>query len=160
MPILDHLWIIMLLPLVGSAINGLVGASIGNRWPKSAVNATAIGSVGLSFLCVLEAVREFAQLAAGQIPVIHSYFTWMIAGPFRADFSLQVDQLTVVMLLVVTGVGLLVHIFSIGYMAHDPSYYRFFCYLNLFVFFMLTLILGANLLVTFVGWEGVGLCSY
>ena len=160
MPILDHLWIIMLLPLLGSAVNGLVGASIRERWSKSAVNATAIGSVALSFICVCEAVREFSQLATDQIPVIHSYFTWMVAGPFRADFSLQVDQLTIVMLLVVTGVGLLVHIFSIGYMAHDPSYYRFFCYLNLFVFFMLTLVLGSNLLVTFVGWEGVGLCSY
>jgi NADH-quinone oxidoreductase subunit L len=160
MPILDHLWIIMLLPLLGSAVNGLLGMPLGKRWSNSAVNTVAVGSVGLSFLCVLEAVREFAALPASQIPVIHDYFTWMIAGPFRAGFSLQVDQLTVVMLLVVTGVGLLVHIFSVGYMAHEGGYYRFFSYLNLFVFFMLTLVLGANLLVTFVGWEGVGLCSY
>jgi NADH-quinone oxidoreductase subunit L len=160
MPILDHLWIIMLLPLLGSAINGLVGLSLGKRWSNSAVNSIAVGSVALSFLCVCEAVREFTQLSANQIPVFHDYFTWMVAGAFRAGFALQVDQLTVVMLLVVTGVGLLVHIFSVGYMAHEGGYYRFFSYLNLFVFFMLTLVLGANLLVTFVGWEGVGLCSY
>ena len=160
MPILDHLWIILALPLLGSAINGIIGGWLGRRWTNSAVSAVALGSVALSFLCVLEGVREFAALAADQIPVAHGYFTWMIAGPFRADFALQVDQLTVVMLLLVTGVGLLVHIFSVGYMAHDAGYCRFFAYLNLFVFFMLTLVLGANLLVTFVGWEGVGLCSY
>ena len=84
----------------------------------------------------------------------------MIAGPFRVDFALQVDQLTVVMLLVVTFVGMLIHIYSTGYMAHEGGYYRFFCYLNLFMFFMLTLVLAANLIVMFVGWEGVGLCSY
>ena len=159
MPILDHLWIIVLLPLLGSAINGLAGISLGEkRWSKPIVNTVAVGSITLSFLCVCEGVREF--LANGQQTIIHDYFTWMIAGPFRAGFALQVDQLTVVMLLVVTGVGLLVHIFSVGYMAHEGGYYRFFIYLNLFVFFMLNLVLGANLLVTFVGWEGVGLCSY
>ena len=84
----------------------------------------------------------------------------MIAGPFRVDFALQVDQLTVVMLLVVSFVGMLIHIYSTGYMAHEGGYYRFFCYLNLFMFFMLTLVLAANLIVMFVGWEGVGLCSY
>jgi NADH-quinone oxidoreductase subunit L len=160
MPILDHLWILLLLPLLGSAANGLIGIWLKERWPKSAVNACAVGSVAAAFLCVCEAVREFAALPASQIPVIGNYFTWIMAGPFRVNFALQVDQLTVVMLLVVTGVGLLVHIFSIGYMDHDPGYPRFFSYLNLFIFFMLTLVLGANLLVTFVGWEGVGLCSY
>jgi len=160
MLILNHLWIIMLLPLLGSATNGLLGLPLGERWSKAAVNAVGVGSVALSFLCVCEAVREFAALPASQVPVIRDYFTWMTAGPFRAGFTLQVDQLTIVMLLVVTGVGLLVHIFSVGYMAHEGGYYRFFSYLNLFVFFMLTLVLGGNLLVTFVGWEGVGLCSY
>ena len=87
-------------------------------------------------------------------------FTWIRAGAFRVDFALQVDQLTIVMLLVVTFVSSLVHIYSTGYMAHEDGYYRFFCYLNLFVFFMLNLVLGANLIVLFVGWEGVGLCSY
>ena len=84
----------------------------------------------------------------------------MVAGPFRVDFSLQVDQLTVVMLLSVSFVGMLIHIYSTGYMAHEGGYYRFFSYLNLFMFFMLTLVLAANIIVMFVGWEGVGLCSY
>ena len=88
------------------------------------------------------------------------FFTWIAAGTFRAGFDLQVDQLTVVMLLVVTGVGWLIHIYSTGYMAHEGGYYRFFSYLNLFMFFMLILVLAANYVLLFVGWEGVGLCSY
>ncbi|HEX4001125.1 MAG TPA: NADH-quinone oxidoreductase subunit L [Candidatus Acidoferrales bacterium] len=156
MPILSHLWIILALPLAGSAINGLLG----KRWQQSTVNSVAIGAVSLTFLAVAELVREFSHLAASQIPYIGDYFTWMIAGPFRVDFALQVDQLTVVMLLVVSFVGMLIHIYSTGYMAHEGGYYRFFSYLNLFMFFMLTLVLAANLIVMFVGWEGVGLCSY
>jgi NADH-quinone oxidoreductase subunit L len=161
MLLLTHLWIILALPLAGAAINGLLG----KLWPKSAVNSVAIGSVVLSFLAAAETVREFCNLAPGQIPFIGNYFTWMIAGeatphPFRVDFALQVDQLTVVMLLVVTFVGMLIHIYSTGYMAHEGGYYRFFSYLNLFMFFMLTLVMAANLVVMFVGWEGVGLCSY
>ena len=156
MPILSHLWIILALPLAGAAVNGLLG----KRWPKSAVNSVAIGSVALAFLAVAELVREFWQLSPSQIPYVGDYFTWIVAGPFRVDFSLQVDQLTVVMLLTVSFVGMLIHIYSIGYMAHEGGYYRFFSYLNLFMFFMLTLVLAANLIVMFVGWEGVGLCSY
>jgi NADH-quinone oxidoreductase subunit L len=91
---------------------------------------------------------------------VKTYFTWITAGQFKVDFSLQVDQLTIIMLGVVTFVSLLVHIYSTGYMAHEEGYYRFFSYLNLFVFFMLTLVLAANLVLMFVGWEGVGLCSY
>jgi NADH-quinone oxidoreductase subunit L len=156
MLILNHLWIILALPLAGAAVNGLFG----KNWSKSLVNWIAVGSVSLSFLAVLELIREFAQLPAEQIPWVKDYFTWITAGTFRVDFSLQVDQLTIVMLLVVTFVSSLVHIYSTGYMAHEGGYYRFFSYLNLFVFFMLTLVLGANLIVMFVGWEGVGLCSY
>src|SRR6202142_3312759 len=154
--ILNHLWIILALPLAGAAINGLLG----KNWAQSAVNSVAIGSVSLAFLGVAELVREFSHLSPDQIPYVGDYFTWMVAGPFRVAFSLQVDQLTVVMLLVVSFVGMLIHIYSTGYMAHEGGYYRFFCYLNLFMFFMLTLVLGANLIVMFVGWEGVGLCSY
>jgi NADH-quinone oxidoreductase subunit L len=156
MPILNHLWIILALPLAGAAINGLLG----KRWPRSVVNSVAVGSVSLAFLAVAELVREFSRLAPEQIPFVGNYFTWMTAGPFRVDFSLQVDQLTVVMLLVVSFVGMLIHIYSTGYMAHEGGYYRFFSYLNLFMFFMLTLVMAANLIVMFVGWEGVGLCSY
>ena len=154
--ILDHLWIIIALPLLGAAINGLLG----KNFSKSIVNSVGIGSIALAFLTVAEAVREFTQLSADQIPWVKTYFTWITAGQFKADFALQVDQLTIIMLGVVTFVSLLVHIYSTGYMAHEEGYYRFFSYLNLFVFFMLTLVLAANVVLMFVGWEGVGLCSY
>ncbi len=154
--ILHHLWIILALPLLGAGINGLLGL----KWPKWAVNTVGVGSVSLSFLCVAELVREFMHLDATQLPWFERYFNWISAGPFSVDFALQVDQLTVVMLFVVTFVSMLVHIYSTGYMAHEGGYARFFSYLNLFVFFMLTLVLAANLVLMFVGWEGVGLCSY
>src|SRR2546427_4698435 len=156
MLILEHLWIIPLLPLLGAAANGIFAA----RWPRSAVHGVALGSTGLSFLASLEVAREFASLSANQIPWLRSYFTWIEAGRLRADFALQVDQLTLIMLLVVTGVGWLIHLYSIGYMEDDTGYRRVFSYLNLFMFFMLVLVLAANYLVLFVGWEGVGLCSY
>src|ERR1700730_12525250 len=160
-PMLDCLWIIPLLPLLGSAINGLLGC----KWPNKIVSSVALGATGLSFACALEAVREF--FASGQVLVHKEFFDW-IAVPdlvhggwlFRAGFDLQMDQLTVVMLMVVTGVGFLIHIYSAGYMAHEGVYYRFFSYLNLFMFFMLILVLAANYVLLFVGWEGVGLCSY
>src|SRR5579862_9943398 len=152
--ILDYLWIIPLLPLLGAATNGLLGA----KWPNKIVNTVAVGSTGLSFLCALEAVREF--FAGGQVLVHKHFFDWISAGNFTAGFDLQMDQLTVVMVLVVTGVGWLIHIYSTGYMAHEGGYYRFFSYLNLFMFFMLILVLAANYVLLFVGWEGVGLASY
>ena len=153
-PMLEYLWIIPLLPLLGSAVNGLFGA----KWPNKIVNGVAIGSTGLSFLCALEAVREFFE--SGQVLFRKEFFTWIAAGNFRAGFDLQMDQLTVVMVLVVTGVGWLIHIYATGYMAHEGGYYRFFSYLNLFMFFMLILVLAANYVLLFVGWEGVGLASY
>jgi NADH-quinone oxidoreductase subunit L len=153
-PILDYLWIIPLLPLLGAATNGLLGS----KWPNKIVNTVAVGSTGLSFLCALEAVREF--FAGGQTLVHKHFFDWISAGTFTAGFDLQMDQLTVVMVLVVTGVGWLIHIYSTGYMAHEGGYYRFFSYLNLFMFFMLVLVLAANYVLLFVGWEGVGLASY
>jgi NADH-quinone oxidoreductase subunit L len=156
MPILEHLWIIPLLPLLGATVNGLFGRT----WPNKIVNSVAIGATGLSFLAALETVREFFLLSPEQIPWVKQYFSWIETGNFRAGFDLQVDQLTVVMLLVVTGVGWLIHIYSTGYMAHEGGYYRFFAYLNLFMFFMLILVLAANYVLLFVGWEGVGLASY
>jgi NADH-quinone oxidoreductase subunit L len=153
-PMLEYLWIVPLLPLVGAAVNGLFGA----KWPNKTVNGVAIGSTGLSFLCALEAVREFFE--SGQVLFHKEFFTWIAAGNFRAGFDFQMDQLTVVMVLVVTGVGWLIHIYATGYMAHEGGYYRFFSYLNLFMFFMLILVLAANYVLLFVGWEGVGLSSY
>ena len=157
MPILEHLWIIPLLPLVGAAINGLFGA----KWPNKIVNSVALSSTGLSFVCAVEAVREFlSYYAQTQHAFRKEFFDWIVAGTFRAGFDLQMDQLTVVMVLVVTGVGFLIHIYSTGYMSHEGGYYRFFAYLNLFMFFMLILVLAANYVLLFVGWEGVGLSSY
>jgi len=154
--VLEHLWIIPLLPLLGAAANGLFGRA----WPRTTVNAVALGATGLAFLATAEVAREFMRLDPAQIPWTRTYFTWIMAGNFRADYSLQVDALTLVMLGVVTGVGWLIHLYSTGYMADDTGYRRFFAYLNLFMFFMLTLVLAANYLVLFVGWEGVGLSSY
>jgi NADH-quinone oxidoreductase subunit L len=156
-PMLEYLWIIPLLPLLGSAVNGLFGAKLTNK----IVNWVAIGSTGLSFLGTLEAVHEFFDYSAQNHQPFHKeFFTWIAAGNFRAGFDLQMDQLTVVMVLVVTGVGWLIHIYATGYMAHEGGYYRFFSYLNLFMFFMLILVLAANYVLLFVGWEGVGLASY
>src|SRR5215475_4849292 len=154
-PVLDILWIVPLLPLLGAAVNGFFG----KNWPNKVVNTVALSATGLSFVSALEAVREFLYVRNGEL-FRKEFFDWIVAGSFRAGFDLQMDQLTVVMVLVVTGVGFLIHIYSTGYMAHESGYYRFFCYLNLFMFFMLILVLAANYVLLFVGWEGVGLASY
>jgi NADH-quinone oxidoreductase subunit L len=151
-----HLWIIPLLPLTGAAINGLLG----KRFPKRVINAIALGSTAAAFGYALWVAVQFAGLPADQIPHIERYATWMTAGTFSAEYGIYLDQLSLVMLLVVTGVGFLIHVYSVGYMAHEGGYYRYFAYLNIFMFFMLTLILANNYLLMFVGWEGVGLASY
>jgi len=151
-----HLWIIPLLPLTGAAINGLLG----KRFPKTVVNAIALGSTAAAFAYALWVAAQFAGLPADQIPHIEHYATWMTAGTFSAEYGIYLDQLSLVMLLIVTGVGFLIHIYSVGYMEHEGGYYRYFAYLNIFMFFMLTLILANNYLLMFVGWEGVGLASY
>ena len=150
---MQHLWLIPALPLLGFLINGLAG----RRLPKAVIHTVAVGTVALAFVWVLKTVIALEPLAT---PHIERYFDWIRVGDLRIGFDLAADRLTAVMLLVVTGVGLLIHIYSIGYMAHEGGYYRFFAYLNLFMFFMLTLVLAANFLLMFVGWEGVGLCSY
>jgi len=148
------LWLIPVLPLMGAAINGFIG----KRLPKSAIATIGAGTVGLSFLI---AVREFvAMLGTEQLPIIRDYFMWIQAGAFKAQFGFMLDHLSGLMILIVTGVGFLIHVYSAGYMAHEEGFYRYFAYLNLFVFFMLTLVLANNYLLMFVGWEGVGLCSY
>ncbi|MCE5306976.1 MAG: NADH-quinone oxidoreductase subunit L, partial [Acidobacteriales bacterium] len=150
---MQHLWLIPAFPLAGFLVNGLTG----RRAPRSVVNAVAIGSVVLSFIWVL---KTLAALGTMETAHVERYFTWFASGGLNIGFDLAVDRLTAVMLLVVTGVGLIIHIYSTGYMAHEGGYYRFFAFLNLFMFFMLLLVMGANFLVMFVGWEGVGLCSY
>lgn len=152
-----QLWLIPLFPLIGFLLNGLFG----KRLPKGVVNIIAIGSVMLSFLWVIKTLAG-AGMGPGALetPQIERYFTWIQSGPLQVGFDLALDRLTAVMLLIITGVGLLIHTYATGYMEHDAGYYRFFAYLNLFMFFMLLLVLAANYLSLFVGWEGVGLCSY
>jgi len=148
-----QLWLIPILPLAGFVINGLFG----RRFRQGLVSAIAIGSVVLSFAWVLKTVFGLGDLNSRYV---EHYYTWIASGSVNIGVDFAVDRLTVVMLLVVTGVGLLIHIYSIGYMAHEGGYYRFFAYMNLFMFFMLVLVLASNFLVLFIGWEGVGLCSY
>lgn len=148
-----YLWLIPVLPLAGAAINGFMG----HKSSKKAVTTVALVFPGLAFALALKIALGFSSAAA---PYVFDLAHWMRSGTFSVDFAFYVDQLSLVMLLVVTGVGFLIHIYSVGYMADDPSYYRFFSYLNLFMFFMLTLILANNYLMMFVGWEGVGLASY
>jgi NADH-quinone oxidoreductase subunit L len=151
-----HLWIIPLLPLTGAAINGLLG----KRFPKAVVNAIALGSTAAAFAYAVWVAMQFAGMSPSQIPYVEKHATWMTAGAFSVQYGFWLDQLSLVMLLVVTGVGFVIHIYSVGYMAADAGYYRFFAYLNIFMFFMLMLILADNYLQMFVGWEGVGLASY
>ena len=155
---MHQLWLIPVFPLAGFAINGLIG----RKSSKNVVNAIAIGSVLLSFLWVLKTLSAMGLFGAGMPEEAHveRYFTWIQSGTLNVGFDLAVDRLSAVMLLVVTGIGLLIHIYSAGYMAHEGGYARFFAYLNLFMFFMLILVLASNYLVLFIGWEGVGLCSY
>ena len=152
-----QLWLIPLLPLAGFAINGLFG----RRMSKAAINAVACGSVLLSFLWVLKTLSGLGAFSGGlETTYVERYFTWIQSGTLNISVDFAVDRLTAVMLMIVTGIGFLIHVYATGYMAHEGGYYRFFAYLNLFMFFMLVLVLGANFLLLFVGWEGVGLCSY
>ena len=188
---MQYLWLLPVLPLVGFVANGLLSltaaARIGPADPsadhetvgpeggahggstddgdhsarhKYAGIVSLIGP-GVLVIAFGLALAIFASMpGGGAAPFIQTLFSWMPVGDLRIDAALQLDQLSMVMVLVITGVGALIHVFSVGYMRDDPGYPRYFAYLNLFVFFMLLLVLGANYPVMFVGWEGVGLCSY
>ena len=153
---LDFLWLIPALPLLSAFVLGVAGW----RLSKRVICTLGVGSVGLSFAASLGMAWAFFQLPPEQIPIRSSYFTWLAAGSFQVEVGFYLDQLSLLMVLVVTGVGWLIHIYSIGYMAHEGGTYRFFAYLNLFTFFMLLLVLAGDYALLFVGWEGVGLCSY
>src|SRR6266566_757394 len=163
---LEHLWLIPLFPLATASLMLLVG----RRLRKSAVSLFCVGSVGVSFAYALGAVTQLLSAPPENRVVQHILFEWLAPGqmllssghvvPFTADWGYLLDPLSSVMVLVVTGVGFLIHVYSIGYMGHEGGYYRFFGYMNLFMFSMLTLVLANNMLLMFVGWEGVGLCSY
>jgi NADH-quinone oxidoreductase subunit L len=148
-----NLWLIPVLPLAGAAINGFFG----KKSSRTAVSTVGLVFPGAAFAWALLAALRFSSI---DLPYQEYLAHWIRSGSFSADFALYLDQLSLVMLLVVTGVGFLIHIYSVGYMWDDPSYYRFFSYLNLFMFFMLTLVLANNYLLMFIGWEGVGLASY
>src|ERR1700691_2618843 len=148
-----YLWLIPVLPLAGATINGLFG----KRFSRQTVLAIALGFCGAAFVMALWIAAQFSSLA---LPHVEKLASWIRAGDFQVDFAFYLDQLSLVMLLVVTGVGFLIHIYSVGYMWEEGGFYRFFAYLNLFMFFMLTLVLASNYLLMFIGWEGVGLASY
>ncbi len=148
-----YLWLVPVLPLAGAAINGFFG----RRSSRRAITSVALVFCGAAFAMALFLAAGFSS---AQAPYYYDLAHWLRSGSFQVDFSFYLDQLSLVMLLVVTGVGFLIHIYSVGYMADDDGYYRFMSYLNLFMFFMLMLVLAKNYLVMFIGWEGVGLASY
>jgi NADH-quinone oxidoreductase subunit L len=148
-----NLWLIPILPLAGAAINGFFG----KKSSRTAVTTVALFFSAAAFAMALFVAAKFSSLS---LPYQEYLAHWIRSGSFSVNFEFYLDQLSLVMLLVVTGVGFLIHVYSVGYMWEDPSYYRFFSYLNLFMFFMLTLILAGNYLMMFIGWEGVGLASY
>ncbi|TDJ53308.1 MAG: NADH-quinone oxidoreductase subunit L [Nitrospina sp.] len=149
-------FLVPLFPLIGSIINGFFGLKIG----KDRVSWVACAGPVLSFVVTLILLVSIFFHPEGTPYPEQSLFTWISAGDFVVDFGLQIDPLSLVMMMVVTGVGSIIHIYSIGYMYKEYSYYRYFAYLNLFLFSMLLLVMGNNFLVMFIGWEGVGLCSY
>ncbi|MCP4871812.1 MAG: NADH-quinone oxidoreductase subunit L [Proteobacteria bacterium] len=148
---------VLLLPLVGAMINGFAGKKLGDK----VVSIVGIGAIAIPGLLAWLLLFELMGMDGEHGNHLSlTLFEWIHVGAFKADFGLWLDELSVVMLLIVTNIGALIHLYSVGYMKGDPSYWRFFAYLNLFIFSMLCLILGSNLLVLFLGWEGVGLCSY
>ena len=148
-----YLWLIPLLPLTGAAINGFFG----RRLSKTVGAFVALIFSGAAFAMALRVLLTFSSLS---LPYVETGVSWIRSGSFHVSYAYYLDQLSLIMLMVVTGVGFLIHIYSAGYMWDDDGFWRFFSYLNLFMFFMLTLILANNYLLMFIGWEGVGLASY
>jgi len=153
---MDYVWLIPLFPFLGFLVNGLLGKSL----PKGVVGTIGSMAVGLSFLVTVSIFWQYLSLPVDARPVEKVVFTWISSGTFKAEAAFLVDPLSLIMLLVVSGVSTLIHIYSISYMYDEPGFYRYFSYLNLFVFAMLLLVFANNFLLMFVGWEGVGLCSY
>jgi NADH-quinone oxidoreductase subunit L len=151
---MSQIWLVPAFPLLGFLLNGFLGKRFGTRF------VTFVGPLAIALSFAQSLVLFFQMLEAeGNVLKEHLY-TWIASGNFEAGINFQVDQLTGLYLLVITGVGFLIHVYSVGYMDGESGYYRFFAYLNLFVFFMLILVLADSFLLMFVGWEGVGLCSY
>ncbi|MFQ5707781.1 MAG: NADH-quinone oxidoreductase subunit L [bacterium] len=153
---LDYIWLVPLFPLLGFLINGLLGA----RFSQKQIGLIGSTTVGLSFLVSGAVFFAALNLPPHERTFSKEIYSWISTGSFQVNISFLVDPLSLVMILVVTGVGFLIHIYSIGYMAGDRGFARYFAFLNLFTFSMLLLVLADNFLLMFVGWEGVGLCSY
>lgn len=153
----DPVAYIVILPLIGFLINGLVGKYLRS---ETVIGSIGSGAVGISFLIAAYIFLDMLHAPVDARHHVASLYKWVVAGSLSVDVAYQVDQLSILMTLIVTGVGFLIHVYSIGYMHGDPGYWRFFAYLNLFVFMMLNLVLADNFLLMFLGWEGVGLCSY
>ncbi len=152
----EYLWLIPFFPLLGFLINGLFG----RNFSEKVVGTIGAGAIFLSFVTTLFAFNELLSLEPEHRVFIQKLYTWMATGNFSVDVAFRFDPLSAVMTLVVTGVGFLIHVYSIGYMHGDRGFFRYFAFLNLFTFAMLLLVLGNNFLILFLGWEGVGLCSY
>jgi NADH-quinone oxidoreductase subunit L len=153
---LSLLWLIPALPLFGAIVNG-IGAG---KLPRKLVSAIGTGTVGLAFLIAVGCFLSLARLAPDDRVFVQQLFSWIDSGDFSVAVRFGLDPLSAVMILIVTGVGFLIHVYSTGYMGHEKAYGRYFAYLNLFTFAMLVLVMADNFLVMFFGWEGVGLCSY
>ena len=149
--------LLVLLPFIGFVVNASIAYLAPER--RRVVSLVGPGVLGLAFLIAAVNLVLMISAHAGE-PVVRTYWTWIQVGQFQVDAALQIDPLSIIMALVVTSVSFIIHIYSVGYMRGDPGYARYFAYLNLFVFFMLVLVLAANFGLMFVGWEGVGLCSY
>src|SRR5229473_7865365 len=155
-----YLWLIPFFPLLGFAINAALGHLIQRRFGKKYVSYIAVGAMTLSFLTAVAAWIQMIGLPGSERYLVNFLWNLFTAGDVQANLSFALDPLSMMMTLIITFIGTLIHIYSIGYMADDPAYWRFFCYLNLFVFSMLLLVMGDNFALMFFGWEGVGLCSY
>lgn len=153
----DYIYLTILLPLAGFLINGLFGSKIKN---EKVIGIIGSGTVGLAFMVALFSFIETLNLPAAERSRVVDLFTWIEVAGLNLKFAYLVDQLSLVMALVVTGVGFVIHVYAVGYMHGDKGFFRFFAYMNLFIFAMMNLVLGDNFLVLFLGWEGVGLCSY
>jgi NADH-quinone oxidoreductase subunit L len=153
---IDYVWLIPVFPFVGFLINGFLG----KRLPKNLVGIIGSLAIGLSFALTTSIFLEYLKLPVNARPVEVEVYTWIASGTFTAAVAFLVDPLALIMLMVVSGVSFIIHVYSVGYMHEDPGFPRYFAYLNLFVFFMLVLVGANNFLMMFVGWEGVGLCSY
>ena len=158
--LVSYLRRIVLFPLLGAVINGVFGAKIQERFGKKGISVVACTAVGLAFLFALRAFFQLTSLVPEERYLLDTLLRWIHIGALQVDIAFAVDPLSGLMILIVTGIGGLIHLYSIGYMHDDEAYWRFFAYLNLFTAAMLTLVLADNLVLMFVGWEGVGLCSY